>query len=318
MKTITLLRIALALMLLPALLRAEELFKGATAMDLPFPPGGREIVRLLVFNNQPIAVVRSADNTPAFFRPTDMATITNEQFLPAKLGELLVNPDLAFLPDVNQRAVYFLNDAGKLVKATLDGQVTEIGDVSGTRPFEDKTGFQISRAMVQGADGKIYTAGDKGAIFGYDPAANKLEKLAAVLPAVKGREPWASLDAAVAGPDGLIYGGTFDGYIFTFDPKTLQVVNLGKPFRSQRIAGLAFRNGKLYGIGGDPESIPRSFSYDPKTRGFEIGGVLPDLNDGAYPMLDPVGAMLGLPDGTIYYASTGRMADLFVWKLENK
>ena len=300
----------LIVLLLPGLLRAEELFKGAATVNLPFPPGGREVVRMVVFNGDLVAVVRMTDKSPAFFRPGDNTSITDELPIGGKLAEVLVNPNLPLLPMFERQSAFSILDNGKLTELGIFGQITEIGQVAGTRPFEPK-GFQISRAIVQGPDGALYTAGANGAIFKYD--GKKLEKLSASLPAVKGREPWASLDAGVFGPDGLLYGGTFDGYLFTFDPKTLQVVNLGKPLRAQRIRGLAFRGGKLIGLGGDDDGMPRSFAFDPKTRGFELGGAIPDPN-GAFPLMEPIGAMLGLPDGTIYFSTTGRMANLYVWK----
>jgi len=302
----------LFVLLLPGLLRAEDLFKGATAVTLPFPPGGREVVRMVVFNGDIIAVIRMADNAPAFFRPGDNSVISDEVTIGGKLAEVLLNRDQPLLPMIDRQSAYTILNNGKLAEMGIFGQVTEIGQVAGTRPFEPK-GYQISRAIVQGPDGALYTAGDNGALFKYDPAANKLEKLNAILPAMKGREPWASLDAGVFGPDGLLYGGTFDGYLFTFDSKTLQVVNLGKPFRTQRIRGLAFRNGKLIGIGGDDDGMPRSFAFDPKTRGFELGGAIIDPT-GANPILEPISAMFGLPDGTIYFSTSGRMANLYIWK----
>jgi len=312
MKTIYRILLLLVL-LLPGLLHAEDLFKGTTVVNLPFPPGGREVVRMVDFNGDIIAVIRTADNAPAFFRPAGNELITDEPVIGGKLAEVLVNPDLPILPDIDRQCLYTISASGKLVVMGIFGQVTEIGQVAGTRPFEDKTGYQISRAIVTGPDGAIYTAGANGAIFKYDPAANKLEKLNAVLPAMKGREAWASLDAGAFGPDGLLYGGTFDGYLFTFDPKTNAVVNLGKPFRAQRIRGLAFGNGKLYGIGGDADGMPRSFAFDPKTRGFELGGAIADPA-GANPILEPIGAFFSLPNGVIYFSTTGRMANLYMWK----
>jgi len=306
----------LLVLLLPALLRAEELFKGATTVNLPFPPGNREIVRMIVFNGDVIAAIRAADNNLVFFRPAGMEYLEDEQFIGGELAEVLVNPALPLVPDIERQSAYTIVENGKLVRIGLFGPVEEIGQVAGTRPYEND-GYQISRVIAQGPDAVLYTAGANGAIYKYDPAANKLEKLNAVLPAVKGREPWASLDAGVFGPDGLLYGGTFDGYIFTFDPKTNAVVNLGKPFREQRIRGLAFRNGKLVGIGGDDAGMPRSFAYDQQTHGFELGGAIPDPNSNS-PLLEPIGAFLSLPDGTLYFSTTGRLANLYVWKPEAK
>lgn len=314
MRTISL-QIMLALVLLPALLHAEDLFKGATVVPFPFPPGERSIARLVSLDGAIISgTIRADDGTLRLFS-IERGQLKEEHppvTFSKELNELLANPAYPMLMDIQHLSLFAINSSGKLIKIDTVGNITEIGLVAGTRPFEPK-GYQISHAMAQGPDGAIYTAGANGAIFKYDPAANKLEKLNASLPAMKGREPWASLDAGVFGPDGLLYGGTFDGYLFTFDPKTNMVVNIGKPFRTQRIRGLAFRNGKLYGIGGDDDGMPRSFAFDPQTRGFELGGAIPDPNGGS-PLLEPIGAMFSLPDGTIYFSTTGRLANLYMWK----
>jgi len=306
----------LLLVLLPALLPAQELFKGAVPMKLPFPPGERQVTRLILMNDMIIGVVAGEKGAVSFFRTGNAATgeiIVETPPVPvtAELAALLANDARPLVPDLQRQCGYTLNDAGKLVRFTPFGKTTELGQVAGTRPFE-KEGYQLSRALVPGPDGALYTAGANGAIFRFDPAADKLEKLAAVLPAVKGREAWASLDAAVFAPDGLMYGGTYDGYLFTFDPKTEAVMNLGKPFRAQRIQGLVFRQGLLIGIGGDEDGIPRAFAFNPATRVFTLGGPLPG---GIAPNnYEPVNNLLLGPDGNVYYSTTGRMANLFVWK----
>jgi outer membrane protein assembly factor BamB len=207
-------------------------------------------------------------------------------------------------------SVYFLNDTGILCRDQFS-TTNAIGQVAGTRPFE-KDGYQLSHTLVFDHDGNVLTTGKDGALFRYSVASNKLEQLTARLPAVKGREPWASLDAAVLGPDGLIYGGTFDGYIFTFNPKTLEVINLGKPLRQQRLRGLAFSTGRLYGIGGEDDGFCRSFAFDPKTRGFELGGTLRTTDNKV--ITAPVGAMAADKDGNIYIGTTGRLGNLYVWE----
>jgi hypothetical protein len=187
-------------------------------------------------------------------------------------------------------------------------------EVAGLRPKEPQ-GRQISRAIVADADGRFHTAGKDGFLFRWASATTKAEQLTARLPAVQGREPWASLDAAVLGPDGLIYGGTFDGYIFTFNPKTLEVINYGKPLRQQRVQGLAFSKGKLYGIGGEPDGFPRAFAFDPQTKSFQLGGTL-KFGPGTYDMImEPVGAMVADKDGNIYIGTTGRLGNLYVWEV---
>src|SRR5262245_27740688 len=80
---------------------------------------------------------------------------------------------------------------------------------------------QVSRAIVVDPASGAYTGGADGYLYRYDFASGKLEKLKLRLPAVPGREPWASLDAAVlhrrksgeAGDYSSVVGGTSDGYL---------------------------------------------------------------------------------------------------------
>lgn len=75
-------------------------------------------------------------------------------------------------------------------------------------------------------------------------------------------------------PNRLVYGGRFDGYIFTPDLSTITVVNLGKPLRQQRILGLAFQRGKVYGISGEAQGRPRTFASNPQAGGFDLGNTI--------------------------------------------
>ena len=269
-------------------------------IDLRLRPGERSVTRLLIGPDGAIYGEASVDGAeePRLFR-----------YDPAKGGP----PELVdALPQEDGVSAYALSATGALQHRLPDGTLEELGQVAGTRPFEPK-GYQISRALFGDADGNVYTAGEGGAIYRYSPQQKKLEALDARLPAVVGREPWASLDAAVLRPDGLVYGGTFDGYLFTFDLETHEVVNLGKPLRQQRIRGLAFSRGKLYGVGGEEEGLQRSFAVDLETRGFELGGTLKSEVQFRH-LYDPVGAMVADEDGNIYLGMTGRLGNLFVWE----
>ncbi len=288
---------------------APGLFQHLATPPLPYAPGERSVSRLLLLGKTVYGIIALGGAKAYLF--SVKGTITPLDALPGITVpplDVLGNPARPWAWDPMRKRGYSLSETGVLLSYADDGKCTELGAVAGTRPFE-ATGYQVSRALALDATGVVYTAGDGGAIHAYTPGTNKLEKLSARVPAVRGREPWASLDAAVFGPDGLLYGGSFDGYLFTFNPKSNEVINLGKPFRAQRIQGLAFRKGKLYGIGGDEDGIPRTFNFDPRTRGFELGG--PPASG-----FEPIGAMLADADGNIYFSTVGRLANLHIWAVE--
>jgi len=302
-------------------------------VDLPFLPGERSVSQLVVAPDGKVygTCIVSREQGPRLFRyDPQNGSLDSVGRLPDPLiqpEDLLGGAVTAWAWDPSWMGGYCLSDTGAMRFYKADGTEQELGQVAGTLAFAP-TEYQVSKAIFFDAEGNVYTAGSGGAIYRYSPAEKKLEALGAWLPAVTGRESWASLDAAVLGPDGLVYGGTFDGYLFTFDPKTLEVVNLGKPLRQRRIQGLAFSKGKLYGIGGEDEGMPRAFAFDPKTRGFELGGLLrADTNGTDYPptgimkgeqgyIYEPIGAMVTDEQGNIYIGTTGRLGNLYVWEVE--
>lgn len=304
--------------------QAQGSFKPIQPIMVPLPPGERSILKLVLQPDGNVyGIVPAPDNTWRFFRinkpgnnAVEMVKAVPDLALPPK--EFLANHDLPWQWDAVRKQGYLLTGKGRLLSYRADGSTTDLGQVAGTRPFEEKEeGYQLSRTLLITPAGDVYTAGDKGALYKYSPGAATVSKLAVSLPAVVGREPWATLDAAVVGPDGLIYGGTFDGYLFTFNPQTAVVTNLGKPFRAQHVAALAIRDGVLHGIGGDEDTIPRVFSFDPATRGFTLGGLfIRGLGDRPLNYYEPIGAAATDAAGNVYVSTSGRIGNLYVWKNE--
>jgi hypothetical protein len=288
-------------------------------LALPLPPGERAIARMQMQPDGNVyGLAPAADGQWRLLRitPDKVTPVTIVPGLVMPPAEILLTPDLAWQWDVAREQGYVMASTGRLLIYRADGTTTDLGQVAGTRPFEEKSsdGYQLSRTLVITQAGDVYTAGDKGAIHHYTPGAAAVTKLNARLPAIAGRESWASLDAAVIGPDGLLYGGTFDGYMFTFDPKTETVINHGKPLRAQRIAVLVFREGILYGVGGGEQDIPRTFSFDPVTHGFTLGGLFTHGVKGqGQNYYEPVGACAADAAGNIYVSTAGRLGNLYRW-----
>jgi sugar lactone lactonase YvrE len=135
---------------------------------------------------------------------------------------------------------------------------------------------QVSRAIIISGDLAL-TGGADGYVYRYDLKAKKLEKTGMRLPAARGRESWASLDAAVEVVQLSFAGGTSDGYLFLLHPLANDIECLGKPFAAGSVQGLVF-NGSNYflgGVGGSPQGMPRSFGLNPAAvhKQFELGGI---------------------------------------------
>ncbi len=185
---------------------------------------------------------------------------------------------------------------------------------------------QVSRAIAVCASG-AFTGGADGFLHRYDFATRKVEKLAVRLPAAKGREPWASLDAAVfyprprgrAGEYACLLGGTSDGYLFElqiYDAKRIILRPRGKPFAQGTIQGLNVEAPPagpdfqgVYGIAGHTEGMPRGFvwTHEGEAAGVYPGGI-PHVD--GQPSMAGFGALLTGPEGDVWAGERDRIARL--------
>lgn len=286
---------------------------GISLLNLPFPPYQRNVVRLV---ETPGGDIYGIISESRFCKGAIFVLDKNESIKPvAKLPDdilqvdsIIFNPDLSWTWDQSFSKIIVLDNSGVLKIYEKDAPGKEIAKISGTRPFEPQS-YQISRAFAFDKQGNIYTAGKDGFLYKLDIKTYKTEKLKARLPSVYGRQPWASMDAATLADDGTIYIGTYDGYIVKFDPENQTIINLGKPFRQQRIQALVYYKNVIFGIGGEPDGLPRWFIYDPATRGFEPGGTLRDEKNKL--IYEPVNLLFVTTQGRIYGSFSGRLGSLF-------
>ena len=199
------------------------------------------------------------------------------------------------------------------------GRTEDKGAVCGP-PLHEEPFRSIPRALVTDGKGRVWGAGDYGALFHYDPETGAIQHHSEHrLPSELGREFKIVLDALVLGPDGLLYGGTSDGFLFRFDPTTMQIDNLGKPMWQYRIRGLAFsKDGDLWGVGGERGGAARLFAYRTERGSFENLGLL-DVNRSPYYawLAFEAETMITAPDGTIFIGESGRISHLYLlypWK----
>lgn len=201
------------------------------------------------------------------------------------------------------------------------GKATNLGVVAETIPFSEKFEKEkmMSRMLVVDAQGEVFTSGEGGSFFRFDPKTQKLEKLSIQAPAVPGREPWTRVDAFLLDPSGLIYGGTSDGYLFRLDPAHLTVTNLGKALSQYRVDGLVRSSGgALYGVGGGKDDMARLFSYEPSSGAYDVLGFV-DVNRRPYYTWQAysIGAMVCGLDGTVYIGEDERISKLYLFYPES-
>jgi len=207
---------------------------------------------------------------------------------------------------------------------------------------------QVSRAIAVDAGTGAYTAGAEGWLHFYEPGSGKLEKLDLRLPAAAGREAFASFDAAVIYPRlneeggnyACLLGGTAEGHLVELrihGRKDFHFRTRGKALSSSGVQGLIALHGQsggggggggtgggtgggggtgqgmrartVLGVGGTPDSIPRTFR-------FSHGGSTSSVVPGSIPRVDGqpsmvgFGAMIADDKGNIYAGESDRIARL--------
>ena len=140
-------------------------------------------------------------------------------------------------------------------------------------------------------------------IFCYDPDKDSFTWFQHGFPKVDEADP-ARIDTMMLADDGLIYAGTVAGGFSRLDPKSGEVEDLGKPFPSPRLAGLAQGpDGLIYGAGNEGygehgEGEARLFVFNPETKEREDLGPIFDesIKVGAV----KVHMLVAAEDGTLY------------------
>ena len=176
----------------------------------------------------------------------------------------------------------------------------------------------VPRALAVGGDGRVWTSGDKGFLYVFDPRTRKLEATKVRLPGVPGRQSFNVVDALLSCPEGKLYGGTSDGYLFRFDPATGRVTNFGKPVEDSRIRAMVFGEGEtLYGVAGSSKGICRLFSFSPHGGELNIFGIVERHDPPNYDwMIYQIDALALDSQGRIYVAESESPSHIAVLKLK--
>lgn len=232
---------------------------------------------------------------------------------------------------------------------------TDHGAIAGYRTFEtpqhaedinrgtdEKISYprQVSRAIAVDPATGAYTGGADGYLYRYDPETHKIEKTTLRLPAVAGREPWASLDAAIVydrtsrekGDYAALLGGTSDGYLIElriYYGGKYQLRSRGKPLSQGTIQGLvatehhgpkgAEGEGKdahvVLGIGGNLDGMPRTFRF---SHGASTSTILPGVipHVAGQPSMNGFGALATDGKEFVYAGERDRIGRLVRFSLK--
>lgn len=251
---------------------------------------------------------------------------------------------LAYLPESNQVVGNTWPDGHFFTFDLKTKQMKDHGAIAGYRTFEtpqhaadlnfntkDNISYprQVSRGIAVVPGFGALTGGKDGYLYRFDPKAQKIAKIDVRLPATPGREPWASVDAAVYFAPSIgkedhhcVIGGTSDGHMFelriyadkkweltphgrAFGQGTIQALT---PFSSDALAERGAKAQTLLGVGGPFDSLPRFFSFSRGKSSALIPGGVPHVTGGD--SMVGIGALLTTSDGTVYAGERDRIARL--------
>jgi len=185
-------------------------------------------------------------------------------------------------------------------------------------PGPERSWRGVPRAITVAPDGKVWTSGDNGLLYCFDPATSKITASSMRVPGeyweTQNYNAFPVVEQIFAEQDGTLFGTSSDGFVFRAIPAQDNLLNLGKPRVERRIRcttkGL---DGRWYMICGEKDNVCRLFSYA-DGEGFLDYGVLGVDRSPYYAKIAyQFDAMSTASDGTIFIGESDRRAKLFVF-----
>ncbi len=186
-------------------------------------------------------------------------------------------------------------------------------------PGPERSWRGVPRGIACAADGKVYTSGDNGLIYCFDPATAKISATDMRIPG----EYWITqnyngfpvVEQLIPMEDGSLVGSSSDGFLFRAYPATQTLKDYGKARVERRVRAMTLgQDGHVYMICGEKDNVCRLFSYDLTSGGYNDYGVLGVDRSPYYAKIAyQFDSMTTAPDGTIFIGESDRRAKLFIY-----
>jgi hypothetical protein len=187
-------------------------------------------------------------------------------------------------------------------------------------PGPERSWRGVPRGLVCAPDGKVYSSGDNGLLYVFDPAAQKISATNMRVPG----EYWETqnyngfpvVEQLLLDDAGNIWGGSSDGFVFRASIAEDRVIVLGKPRVERRVRAMTLgKDGRLYMICGEKDNVCRMFSLGTSgAEGFLDYGVLGVDRSPYYAKIGyQFDSMCTAADGTIFIGEGDRRAKLFFY-----
>lgn len=188
-------------------------------------------------------------------------------------------------------------------------------------PGPERSWRGVPRSLVCMPDGKVYSSGDNGLMYFFDPSTGKISPTNMRIPG----EYWETqnyngfpvVEQLIAYGDSCVLGSTSDGFIFKAGVKEDKLMVMGKPRVERRVRAMTLgKDQRLYMICGEKDNVCRMFSYSlsDNDEGFLDYGVLGVDRSPYYAKIGyQFDAMCTAEDGTIFIGEGDRRAKLFFY-----
>jgi hypothetical protein len=257
----------------------------------------------------------------------DTRTYTNDD--PSPLEDLGIpvpgNTVYAMTWGPDKGTIYGLSypDAHFFVFDVATRKTRDLGDVVKRVVFAgpERDWRTVPRALhCDPATGRVYSSGENGLVWRYDPATDRIEETDMRLPG-EYYESLKSIDFPVfecfdTDTEGRVYAGTSDGYLVRLDLEHERIVVLGKPRLQRRMRALKVaHDGRIYMLTGELDRICKLHSYDLSGReGFlELGVLAVDRSPYYAKRAYSFDAMAIGADGSVFLGESDRRGKLFIY-----
>ncbi len=185
-------------------------------------------------------------------------------------------------------------------------------------PGPERSWRAVPRALAVGADGKVWTSGDNGLMYSFDPESEKISASDMRIPGeyweTQNYNAFPVVEQLLPQEDSSLIGTTSDGFVFKAVPSEDELFSFGKPRVERRVRAMTKGlDGRFYMICGEKDNVCRMFSFA-EGEGFIDYGVLGVDHSPYYAKIAyQFDSMCTGADGTVFIGESDRRAKLFMY-----
>ena len=185
-------------------------------------------------------------------------------------------------------------------------------------PGPERSWRAVPRALAVATDGRVWSSGDNGLMYCFDPATEKISASSMRVPGeyweTQNYNAFPVVEQLLPQDDSTMIGTSSDGFVFKAVPSSDELINYGKPRVERRVRAMTKgQDGRFYMICGEKDNVCRMFSFA-EGEGFVDYGVLGVDRSPYYAKIAyQFDSMCTGADGTVFIGESDRRAKLFLY-----